>query len=75
MRYYSDVPELPLTSIQGLKEPKGVVYLNLKNKVRFTPNASKVGEVELSWFDQEGRKEWHLTMGNKKMVRELGVLI
>jgi hypothetical protein len=74
LRYYSEVPSLPLQNPEQLKTPKEVIKLTAKNKLNYL-SAQGIGEVIIVSIDPEGKKEWHLTMGSRKMVKEFGIAL
>ena len=63
-----------MRSIEELKKPKEVIRLNATKKFNFS-SVSGVGEILISAIDDKGKKEWHLTMGNRKMVKEFGMVL
>lgn len=75
LKYYSEIPALPILRVESLGTPKEVVKVLAAQKFAYVPLKNGIGEVVVSWMERNTPKEWKMTMSSRRIAKEFGTLI
>lgn len=75
LKYYSEIPTLPILKVQTLASSKEVVNVLTAKKFAYVPLKNGIGEVVVSWIEGNALKEWKITMSSRRIAKEFGTLI